>query len=82
MIIRTSDGWNLGEANTGSEKCGNCSNTITPVVYVRPFGPQIGLAFLKKPLISRKQYFLICPICSAIANELTKELAHKLVEPR
>lgn len=78
MFLKTNGGWVLENSSTQQMKCPNCRNTTDHVVYVHPYGPQVGLIFLSKPLLSLKKYFLACPVCSHLAKELTKEQAHSM----
>ncbi len=68
----------MENSTTQSMKCPNCGNTTEHVVYVHPHGPVVGLIFMKKPLLSMKQYFLACPICSHLTKELTKQQAEAM----
>lgn len=78
MFIKTWNGWNLEDAKQISQKCEHCGNTTEHFVYIRPHGPQVGIVFMKKPLLSKKQYLLVCPTCNFVAKELTKEQAYAM----
>lgn len=73
------NGWTLKGARTVEQKCCKCGNTGNHFVYVLPKGHQLGLIFLKKPLIGRRQYFLVCPTCAYLARELTKQQAQSMM---
>lgn len=53
--------------------CSNCNNRTQHRIHEAYYGPQIGLIFLKKPLLSLKKYYLICPICRNATKEISKE---------
>lgn len=78
MFIKSSGGWIMENTTTQSMRCQNCGNTTDHVVYVHPYGPQVGLVFLQRPLLSLKQYFLACPVCSHLAKQLSKPQAEAL----
>lgn len=61
--------------NTRTKKiiCENCNNETEHEVLEQPYGPCVGAFWAKKPLLSLKYYYLVCPICSTIAENLTKE---------
>jgi len=60
--------------------CSHCGNKTKHQIHEVYYGPQVGIIFLKKPLLSLKKYYLVCPICSNATKELTKEQvkAHKI----
>ena len=68
-------GWVLEGAREVEEKCVNCGNTADHSVYVVPSGLQLGIVFLKKPLVGKRKYYLACSVCGFLARELTKEQA-------
>ena len=78
MFVKASNGWIMENTTTQRMKCVGCANMTEHVVYVHPHGPQVGLIFLSRPLLTMKQYFLACPICSHLAKQLTKEQAQSL----
>ncbi len=78
MFFKSRNGWFMKNANVEKIRCLNCGNTTDHAVYVNPYGPQVGFIFFSKPLLSMKQYFLTCPVCSYFTKELTKEQAHSL----
>jgi hypothetical protein len=78
VFFKSQDGWVMENAIPQKMRCPNCSNTSDHLVYVHPYGPQVGLIFLRKPLLSMKQYFLACSICSHLTKELTKEQAQSM----
>ena len=58
--------------------CPNCDNEAEHQVYEDYYGPQIGIIFMKKPLISKKRYFLVCPICGNVNKQISKEQVKSL----
>jgi Zn finger protein HypA/HybF involved in hydrogenase expression len=80
MFLKTYSGWKLENTKLVELKCDACNNTSEHYVYVHPYGPQLGLIFLKKPLLTKKQYFLACPICRNLTVELTEQQAMSLKE--
>ena len=78
MFIKSRGGWIMKNTTTQRMRCPNCGNTTDHVVYVHPYGPQIGFIFLERPLLSMKQYFLACPVCSHLTKDLTKMQAEAL----
>ena len=75
MFWKEYKGWELEGARKVQQKCVNCSNTADHFVYVVPSGLQLGLVFLKKPLVGKRKYYLACSVCGYMARELTKEQA-------
>lgn len=75
MFFKRAEAWPLEGARTVERKCSNCHNMSQHVVYVVPTGPSLGLIFLKKPLLGRRNYFLTCPVCGTTNQELSKEQA-------
>lgn len=58
-------------AATGRQfHCGSCTNDITSAVKWFIDGPWMG--FLGVPLVGKKKYFHVCPICGELLEELTK----------
>lgn len=58
--------------------CSNCNNETEHEVFAEPFGPSIGFIFAKKPWLSFKHYYLVCPICKNGTKKLTKEQMNAL----
>lgn len=52
--------------------CSNCGNKTKHQIHEVYYGPQVGFVFLKKPLLSLKKYFLMCPICNNATKQITK----------
>lgn len=75
MFFMRGKAWPLEGAQAVQRICSNCNNTSGHVVYVAPHGPQLGLIFLRKPLVGLRKYFLVCPVCGQSSQELTKEQA-------
>ena len=75
MFWKEYKGWPLEGARTVQEKCVNCGNTADHFVYVTPHGIQLGLVFLKKPLVGKRKYFLACSVCGYLAKEFTEAQA-------
>jgi hypothetical protein len=75
MFLKQYNGWPLENSSTQTLKCPHCGNTTDHFVYVAPHGFQIGLAFMSRPLLGAKKYFLACPTCSNLTREITKEQA-------
>ena len=73
MFWKEYGAWPLKGARTQELKCPNCSNTTEHGVYVVPRGFQVGIAFMKRSLLGRRKYFLVCPTCGFMSKELTKE---------
>jgi hypothetical protein len=78
MFFKACNGWIMKNSTVERTRCPNCGNTTDHVVYVHPYGPAVGFIFLSKPLLSMKQYFLACPVCSHLTKQLTKEQAQSL----
>jgi ribosomal protein S27AE len=73
MFLRQYNGWREEGTSTQTTKCPNCGNTTEHYIYVAPHGFQIGLAFMAKPLLGAKKYFLACSKCDHLTKELSKE---------
>jgi len=78
MFIKSYNGWQLDDAQTVTDTCANCHNSGEHFVYVAPSGFQMGIAFVKKPLIGARKYFLACPVCGHLSKELSREQAFAL----
>ena len=79
MFFGRVNGWPLEGADTEVLKCEHCGNTAEHFVYVAPKGIQLGVIFMKKPLLGMKKYFLACPVCGYLPKEITKEQAMAMV---
>jgi hypothetical protein len=78
VFFKSGKAWRLEGCSTVARKCSNCGNTTEHVVVVAPRGPQLGLIFLRKPLLGMRKYFLVCPVCSSAEVDLTKEQAYAM----
>ncbi len=78
MFFKEYNGWELAGAKTVTMRCENCGNTAEHFVYVAPSGPQLGIVFLRKPLLGARKYFLTCRVCGLLAKELTKAQAEAM----
>ena len=63
----------MSGTKTVSKKCVSCKNTSEHVVWKEPHGPQIGTIFSRTKMLGMKKYYLICPVCSTVERELTRE---------
>ena len=75
VVFMRPEGEVLKGTSTVSLQCAQCSNTTEHVVWKQPHGPQVGTVFSRRKTLGMKKYFLVCPTCNAIAQELTKEQA-------
>ncbi len=75
MFWKEYNGWELEGARRIEQKCPNCSNTAEHFVYVVPHGLQLGIVFLKKPLVGKRKYYLACSVCGFLAKELSAQQA-------
>ena len=73
MYFRSNYNNPVDNTKTVKLQCRRCNNEAENQVYEEYYGPRIGLIFLKKPLLSLRRYFLVCPICHTPAKEITKE---------
>ena len=78
MFFRNNPGWEQENSATVQSTCSHCNNTTEHVVYVAPAGIHVGFIFSKKPLLGRLNYFLACPTCGTLAQQISKEQAHSL----
>ena len=78
MFIKSFNGWRQEGTQTVTDTCENCHNTGEHFVYVAPSGFQMGIAFVKKPLLGARKYFLACPMCGHLSKELSREQAQAL----
>lgn len=53
--------------------CDNCNNEAENEIFEEPYGINVGLIFMKKPLLSLKRYWFVCPVCKSGTKQLTKE---------
>ena len=60
--------------------CNHCGNDSEHAIHEAPYGVCIGVVFAKKPLLSLKKYYFVCPICNNGTKEISKEQvkAHKI----
>lgn len=80
MFLKQYEGWKMEGTSCRTLKCTHCNNTADHFVYVAPYGPQLGIVFMRKPLVGMRKYFLACPVCGFLAQELTREQAESLRE--
>lgn len=73
MFIKTWETPIVKNTRTIKRYCANCDNDSDHDIRVRYYGINVGIVFMKTPLLSLKQYLLVCPICSSINDEFTKE---------
>lgn len=53
-----------------SLQCAHCHNQTEHRIHVvHSFG--VGIVFMKTPLFSVKKYYLVCPTCRNVAQELS-----------
>ena len=53
--------------------CTNCSNEVEFEVWGGSAGPNVGAVFLpKKVFVGKKEYLVVCPICSWPDSDITK----------
>jgi len=78
MFLKQYSGWELEGAGTVSIRCPHCHNTSEHFVYVAPYGFQLGVIFAAKPLVGKRKYFLACPVCGWLTQEISKEQAYAL----
>lgn len=73
-----SNQWKVTRTKTVRKKCLNCDNTTEHYVLGTLIGPALGFIFQPaKTKLGFRKYYLVCPICNHISNELTKtELQH------
>lgn len=72
MFIKEYSDSILKNTRTIKIKCLNCNNESEHVICIH-HKMGVGFIFLKDPILSLKKYYLVCPICSNISKELTKE---------
>ena len=53
--------------------CTNCNNDVEHEIFEEPYGFCVGIVFLKRPLLSLRRYWFVCPICKNGTKQLTKE---------
>lgn len=73
MFIKNYQATLVKKTKTFELICSNCKNKTKHQIYEAYRGPQIGFIFLKKPLLSLKKYYLVCPTCGNATKEITKE---------
>ncbi len=78
MFFKDFQGWAQDQSNTLSVRCPNCGNTCDHYIYVAPYGIQIGVIFMKRPLLSLKKYFLLCSTCDFVNREISKQQAESM----
>lgn len=73
MFIKTYNANPVKDIEPIKMNCPNCNNKSDHQVYENYYGPQIGIIFMKKPLLSKKQYLLVCTICESVNKQISKE---------
>lgn len=73
MFIKSYKASPIKNTKTVELVCSNCKNKTKHQIYEVYYGPQMGLIFLKKPLLSLKKYCLVCPTCGNLTKEISKE---------
>ena len=58
--------------------CNNCNNESEHGVFEEPKGLIIGFPLAKKPWLSMKNYYLLCPICKKGGKKINKEQVKSL----
>ena len=78
MFYKKYNGWPQEKSDTLPLKCPHCGNICEHYVYIAPHGIQLGIIFMRKPLISAKQYFIACSTCHYLSKEITKQQAESM----
>lgn len=73
MFIKAWETPVVKNTETIKRHCGNCDNNSEHEIRVQYYGLNVGVIFMKTPLLSLKKYLVVCPICSSANLELSKE---------